>query len=121
MLNPNQGEIQQRDIIFNSCIYDPGVYFKIIEKPAVLNLQSEIVQVIKRCIKQAAGLEVQRTRDQLVFQADNLHQFVIVFIIDGDSLIINPLLQGPGFAFLKAKAMGFLNHHELLGRFTGRS
>ena len=107
MLNPNHCEIEQRNITFKGRIHDPGIYMKIIQKPAILNLQSEIIQIIKRCIKQVAGFNVQRARNQSVFQTDNLHEFVIVFIIDGGSLFINPLPQGPGFALFKAKAVGF--------------
>ena len=107
MLQPLHCEIEQRDIIFKSRIHDPGVYRKIIQKSVFLNLRSEIIQIIERCIKQVAGRNVQRARDQPVFQTDNLHELVIVFIIDGQSLFINPLPQGPGFAFFEAKAMGF--------------
>ena len=106
-LNPFDPQIQQCDIIFKRRIHDPGVYLKIIQLTLILNLRSEIIQIIKRGMKQVAGFNVQRSRDQPVFQTDNLHKLVIVFIIDGNPLFINPLPQGPGFALFKAKAMRF--------------
>ena len=82
-------------------------------------MRSKGVEIIARQMKLVGGFRIQGTGHETVFEAYDLHDLIIHFVIWVYVLIIEPFFNRSGAAGVKPFAMGFPDKEILFRQLTG--